>query len=409
MFVDFLEIAYIYPVKFYLTVFVILLAFISRAQNKLTGSVVDAETNMPVAGSSVFITNTSLASITNKEGYFEIPDIPSGIYKLIVSHVGFETVTYDFSTEKMPGRLKVVVKPKVVAMETVVVGGYVTETWEKWGKTFTNYFIGLSANSMKTVIKNHKTLRFRFYKKLNRLEVVADEPIIIENRGLGYQLGYQLEHFEINFNERTNFFAGHILFTDMRGNSRQVKKWQDNRREAYIGSMMHFFRSVYDGNCSDQGFEMRRVKKIHNTEKERVRALYRQNPDLRFSDSAEYYQKVLSQKDFTYEYGATVAVDSFRIIHEGQKFISWPDYLQVVNKHKIEEQGYLDLHMERRSRYPARSLIMLQSEPALVLDANGNWYPAQGLLSEWYWAWSEKVGDLLPLNYWPSPAITGTP
>nr|WP_262919535.1 carboxypeptidase-like regulatory domain-containing protein [Niabella hibiscisoli] len=381
---------------------------ISQAQNKLIGSVVDGETNIPVAGSSVFITNTSLASITNKDGHFEIPNIPAGIYKLIVTHVGFETVTYDFSTEKMPPKLKVMVKPKVVAMEAVVVGGYVKETWEKWGKTFTDYFIGLSANSMKTVIKNHKTLRFRFYKKLNKLEVVADEPIIIENRGLGYQLGYQLEHFEINFNERTNFFAGHILFTDMRGNGRQVKKWQENRREAYTGSMMHFFRSVYEGNSLDQGFEIRRVKKLRNVEKDRIRALYRHNPDQRLGDSSEYYQKILSQKDFSYEYGATLAVDSFRIVEDGQKFIYWPDYLQVVNKHKIEEQGYLDHHMERRSRYPARSLIMLQNEPALLLDANGNWYPAQGLLSEWYWGWSEKVGDLLPLNYFPA-LITNTP
>ncbi|WP_114789569.1 carboxypeptidase-like regulatory domain-containing protein [Niabella yanshanensis] len=378
---------------------------IASAQNRLLGHVIDGETNMPVAGSSVFITNTSLASITNKEGYFEIPDIPAGIYKLIITHVGFETVTYDFSTEKMPPKLKVVVTPKVVAMEAVVVGGYVKETWEKWGKTFTDYFIGLSNNSMKTVIKNHKTLRFRFYKKLNKLEVVADEPIIIENKGLGYQLAYQLEHFEINFSERTNFFAGHILFTDMKGNSRQVKKWQESRREAYTGSMMHFFRSVYEGNSLDEGFEIRRVKKLRNVEKDRVRALYRHNPDQRLSDSSEYYQKILSQKDFSYEYGATLTVDSFRIVQDGQKFIYWPDYLQVVNKHKIEEQGYLDHHMERRSRYPARSLIMLQNEPALLLDANGNWYPAQGLLSEWYWGWGEKVGDLLPLNYRPSTAI----
>ncbi len=384
------------------------LAMIAGAQNRLIGYVIDGETNRPVAGSSVFITNTSLGGVTNKEGYFEIPRIPEGIYKLIVTHVGFETVTYDFSTEKMPAQLKVMMSPRVVAMETVVVGGYVKETWEKWGKTFTEYFIGLSNNAMKTVIKNHQTLRFRFYKQFNKLEVVADEPIIIENKGLGYQLAYQLEHFEINFKERTNFFAGHILFTEMKGNSRQIKKWQDSRRAAYTGSMMHFFRSVYEGNSLDQGFEIRKVKKLRNTEKDRVRALYRLNRDPIFSDSSAYYQRILSQKDFTYEYGAALAVDSFRIVEDGRKLVHWPDYLQVVNKHKIEEQRYLDHHMERRSRYPARSLIMLQNEPALLLDANGNWYPARGLMSEWYWGWGEKVGDLLPLNYRPIPAIAGT-
>jgi hypothetical protein len=394
-------------VKTFFTLALVLLSFLSGAQTRLTGSVLDAESSSPVAGSSVFITNTSLAGVTNKDGYFEIPDIPPGIYRLVITHVGFETVTYDFSTEKMPGKLKVIMKPKMVSMEPVTVGGYKTETWEKWGKTFTEYFIGLSDNSMKTVIKNHQTLRFRFYKKLNKLEVVANEPIIIENKGLGYRLAYQLEHFEINFNERTNFFAGYVLFTAMKGNNSRVKKWEKNRLEAYTGSMMHFFRSVYEGNSLEQGFEVRRVKKLRNTEKDRVRALYRQHRGSPFQDSSAYYEQILSQKDFTYEYGARLTVDSFRLVQNGQRAVTWPDYLQITNKDKIEEQRYLDHHLERRSRYPARSLILLQNEPALVIDANGNWYPPQGLLSEWYWGWSEKVGNMLPLNYWPPVANSG--
>ncbi len=165
--------------------------------------------------------------------------------------------------------------------------------------------------------------------------------------------------------------------------------------------MMHFFRSVYEGNSLEQGFEVRRVKKLRNTEKDRVRALYRQHRGSPFQDSSAYYEQILSQKDFTYEYGARLTVDSFRLVQNGQRAVTWPDYLQITNKDKIEEQRYLDHHLERRSRYPARSLILLQNEPALVIDANGNWYPPQGLLSEWYWGWSEKVGNMLPLNYWP--------
>ncbi|MCH5689434.1 hypothetical protein LWM68_37450 [Niabella sp. W65] len=73
-----------------------------------------------------------------------------------------------------------------------------------------------------------------------------------------------------------------------------------------------------------------------------------------------------------------MTVDSFRLVQNGQRAVTWPDYLQITNKDKIEEQRYLDHHLERRSRYPARSLILLQNEPALVIDANGNWYPPQG-------------------------------
>ncbi|MCH5689433.1 hypothetical protein LWM68_37445 [Niabella sp. W65] len=67
-----------------------------------------------------------------------------------------------------------------------------------------------------------------------------------------------------------------------------------NRLEAYTGSMMHFFRSVY-GNSLEQGFEVRRVKKLRNTEKDRVRALYRQHRGSRFKiprpTTSKYYLK----------------------------------------------------------------------------------------------------------------------
>lgn len=378
-----------------------LLCFWCGAQSRLVGIVTDAETNSPVPGCSVFITNTSLAGITNKEGHFEIRDIPPGVYKLIISHVAFETVTYDFTTDKIPAQLQVMTRPKVAVMETVVVGGYVTETWEKWGKIFTEYFIGLSANAALSTIKNHKVLRFRFYKKLNKLEVIADAPLIIENKGLGYRISYELEHFEINFSERRNFFAGFTLFTPMKGNNRQLRKWERSRLETYTGSMLHFFRSLYQGDCADQGFEMRAVEKKRNLEKERVTQLYRTYRGKPPGDSSLYYEQVISQKSITYEYGALLTVDSIRIIKDGQCWITWPHCLQVVNKNKIEEQRYLDYHMERRSRYPARSLITLQNEPALFIDPNGNWSPPTGLISEWYWGWSEKVGDMLPLNYLP--------
>ncbi|WP_346236812.1 carboxypeptidase-like regulatory domain-containing protein [Niabella insulamsoli] len=382
-------------------------AALANAQHRLSGTLLEAPSNQPIQGSSVFITGTSLAAISDKNGFFEIKNIPDGTYTLVFSHVGYKTITYDFSTQKMPPKLKVLMSIQEVMLENVVVGGYEKETWEKWGRTFLDYFVGSSANADQVSIANKDVISFRFYKKQNRLEVVAHEPINIINKALGYEIGYELEKFEINFKERTSFFSGYTLFSELKGNNRQKKRWQEKRQLAYLGSMMHFFRTAYHGDMAAEGFEVRRVRKNRNTEKDRVRMIFdiplkrkMISVDHITGDSADYYRSVLQQPDVLLEFGPDLLpADSFMITHEGARYASWPHYLQIVNKHKIEEKKYLEFYGENRNVFPARSLISLQHVNGLVIDPNGNWAPAEGIMSEWYWSWSEKIANMLPANY----------
>ena len=56
---------------------------------KLTGYVFDNE-KTPLPGALVRLIDTDLGCITNKEGLFELSDIPEGIYILEISYVGYE-------------------------------------------------------------------------------------------------------------------------------------------------------------------------------------------------------------------------------------------------------------------------------------------------------------------------------
>lgn len=61
----------------------------------ISGRVVSSETGKPVAGASVFISNTSKGTITDEKGNFVLYNIPVGRYIMVISYIGFQS---DFET-----------------------------------------------------------------------------------------------------------------------------------------------------------------------------------------------------------------------------------------------------------------------------------------------------------------------
>src|SRR5205085_2266189 len=114
--------------------------------------------------------------------------------------------------------------------------------WQKWGKFFTENFIGTSAFAQGCTIKNYKTLRFRLSKAKNTLTVIAAEPLQIENKALGYKIQYQLEEFSYSFRERVLLYLGYTLFDELKDNGPRKRQLQ-NRAQAYNGSIVHFMKS----------------------------------------------------------------------------------------------------------------------------------------------------------------------
>ena len=77
--------------------FFIALAFASPSfsQNvgRLTGIVVDADTQHPLTGVNIMVTKTLLGTATDDSGRFVIRRIPPGVHTLRVSMMGYETRT----------------------------------------------------------------------------------------------------------------------------------------------------------------------------------------------------------------------------------------------------------------------------------------------------------------------------
>ncbi len=399
------------------------------AQSHITGKVVKAENGEPIVGSSVFISNTSRGTVSDKEGNFELRNIPPGKYDLVVSSIGYEISVYAFDANQLPLKLRVEMQMKVRELQNVTVEPSVEEGWDKWGLTFTDYFLGTTPNATQCRIKNKESIRFRFFKRTNRVIAYCDEPLEIENRALGYRIQYQLEDFEVSFKENTSRYAGYVLFEDMDGEKKEVRKrWQRKRDQAFYGSMMHFWRSFYTDSIREEGFHVKRMWREPNLEKERVKELYKSryfksskvgnaviqmnpgnNRDSSMADSTRYYESVLRQKDYIEHYGKDLlTADSILYTRsDTYKEVYFPNYICISYRNELEDPAYLQYHQERRNPYFQQSCIWLVEPVTVVIYPDGSYYPPQNVFSMSYWAWGDKMADMLPLDYEPFGAAPG--
>ncbi len=395
----------------------------SFSQPVIKGRVVNGVNSTPVPGSSVFINNTSKGTTTDKNGYFELNDISSGKHELIISSIGYETMVHPFAAEQLPLQLRIELAVKVKELKNVTVEPFLEEGWAKWGKMFTENFMGRTPNAAHCRIKNEKAIRFRYYKKSNRVVAYSDEPLILENKALGYRISYQMEDFEVNFKTGVTFFAGYPFFEEIDKSRKGLQqKWARNRDKAYYGSMMHFMYSIYHDSLQQQGFEVRRMSRVPNEEKERVKKIYRpqrvvttrmngititpagkiDQPKL-LQDSSGYYERILQQKDYLEIYSRDLLTgDSLILREEGEyKILFFTDYLYITYKNEMEDPDYILQFGESRSPVFQRSYINMPGQNPVAIDRKGNYYPPQEIFSSAYWGWSEKMADCLPSDYKP--------
>ncbi|MFN4316258.1 MAG: carboxypeptidase-like regulatory domain-containing protein [Chitinophagaceae bacterium] len=395
---------------------------LAQGQGAISGTVVRADNGSPLAGASVFISNTSRGTVTDASGSFTLNNIPTGKYELVVSSIGFETFVYSFSGSDLPARLRVEMKLKVRELENVTVEPSVEETWEKWGRMFTESFLGSTAEASQCKISNYKQIRFRYYRRSDRLVAWADEPLKIENRALGYRISYQLEDFEVRFKERSTRYMGYALFEDMDGDKKEVRKrWQRSRDRAFYGSALHFWRSVQQNRFAHDGFRVRRMWQTPNTEKERVKEIYRQQrgliggqggirietrkapSDSTSRDSARYYEKIMRQPDYFEHFGdSLLTADSiFHSRTDEYVAIYFPNYLEITYLNALEAPEFLKFFNENRKAYYQRSRIWITQPTAIAVFADGGFYPPDAIFSSGYWGWGDKMANMLPYDFEP--------
>lgn len=358
-------------------IFLLMVASGSFAQSTLKGKVIAADSKKPLPVVNVYLSNTSVGTLTNEAGEFIIESFPAtGRYEVVVSCIGYETYTVVLQGGQLPPHLLVSLKPKVNELQEVVVEPYLKDGWEKWGPYFMEKVIGTSGMAADCKLMNHEVLKFRFDKKQNILKVYANEPLLLENKALGYLLKYTLVFCEFNHNTHIEYYQGYPLFEAMESkNKRQMIRWERNRTEAYYGSIMHFMRSLFRNRLLEEGFE---VRKLIRKKKGEASILIK---TLLPGDSIAY------------------AIDS---VTAG---FSFDDHLQVTYIHKTVADEFVRRNFGTNKKSPQVSEISMPEKVEIAVSANGNYWPSLAILTAGYWGWWEKLAVMLPYEYEP-PSVT---
>jgi len=372
----------------------------AAGQSTLQGRVLDSNSGKPIPAASVFLNNTSIGNSTDEQGYFQLK-VPAGRFDLIVSSIGYETWSASITTSAIRQPLSIRLLPNSKLLEDVVVEPFEKNGWEQWGRFFLEHFIGSSALAKNCVLRNKEALRFRNSKKNNELTAHALEPLLIENRTLGYTIVYHLENFRFNFKERLLFYEGYPYFKKMKGGKAQQNRWEAARSAVYQGSMMHFMRALYHNRLVEEGFEVRRLMRKPDPGNKLVNDSTGNSNSKAANDVTNNTSGFSGEPDYIEVPGEellpadsiAVAADSTTVV------LLFEQYLQVTYKNKAAPEAYYRKYFSHGSAMTSQ-ITLLHQQPVMI-QANGLYYEPTGLLTIGYWSWSEKIATLLPFDFYP--------
>ena len=350
-----------------LLLFILLFNCIAAFSQTITGKIVDAETKLPLEGASVFAQNTTRGTITDKEGAYSLT-LGKGGFEIIISFSGYENKTANIDVTE-DRTLNIELHKADNSMSEVIVknSNEIEDGWAKHGQFFLEHFIGATPFADSCTLLNPEALRFLYYKRNDRYKILAKEPLMIQNRALGYNLRYQLDSF-VYFNQnKINSYRGACLFTEMEGTEDEKKVWKENRAKAYEGSRLHFLRAYYDSTLRQEGFTV----------------------DMLSNTMANKFNRLTNPYDTSYYF-----FDDSTLNAE----LWFPTKVSITYHKAAPEKRYLQYFKLPLDVKTQISYIDLTD--AIVINPNGFFFDQKSWVNQGYWSW-KNIADQLPYDYEP--------
>lgn len=256
--------------KYFLSGILFLFFYQSIFSQAISGNVFDAKTGDKIIGASVFFASTSIGTITDVEGYFSIDPKFNSNTQLVVTHIGYKTFTLGY--QDLGQDLEIRLEEELFEIPEVVL---LSDPFSRKQKleVFRLEFLGDSDAGLNSKIVNEEELELYFNSKTNTLLVHSNEPISVINDRLGYQIKFDLIDFQIVFRKRSldridniisTIIYGYPFFTDI---SDSNKTFINRRNKAYLGSIQHFIRTMWNQSWADESFGFHhKLKKIEALE-----------------------------------------------------------------------------------------------------------------------------------------------
>lgn len=221
----------------------------------VSGRVIDAESLEPLPFANAFINNSTLGAATSLEGEFLIKNVPVGSVEVVFSFVGYQS--YQARVNVQDGQdtrmnIKLTALPNQLA--EVQVKGTRDKAWERDLRKFEKIFLGTDDFGRQCKILNPAAVDFPETKD-GSFVAVASEPIKIRNEALGYLVTYYLKSFR---SDDDNYaIVGNARFEELSTeNAEEARRWTEARKQAYLGSPQHLFRSLIAERSEQEGFRL---------------------------------------------------------------------------------------------------------------------------------------------------------
>lgn len=287
----------------------------------LTGKVIDKDTRNPIPNTAIFVSGTTIGCITDSSGNFilRLPYLPC---ILIANHVSYEAYVSPVISNS---DIILELQASVYRIGEISVSG--KDKRNRNLRFFYSHFIQKDQSKIKLL--NDSVLKFERDKM--SFKASCSEPLIIENKILGYRITAIIEEFKVTVQDgpggeqlplnstnggETMNLNGYFFYEPL-NNLIPEKEYiyKENRRMAYYGSYRHFLKSLYDSDLPNQGFI---VKSIPNDS-----TAFCQNK----SDSL-----MLGEKEFS------IKADSLRIYYYYDRKMQPVPIKHLTNRHYVYQK-----------------------------------------------------------------------
>lgn len=378
----------------------------------IKGKVFDGISSAPIEYANIYFANTTIGVTSNSDGHFNLKVPETGRYTLMASFVGYKTFSVEIEIlSKETFEVNIPLIPDVRQLPEIFVNAD-TSDWEDNYQVFFRHFIGSTKASRSCQIKNKKALNFYFDRGERTLYGHARAPLIIINDYLGYKITYELISFKLEYKQSKLEYFGipRFEFLSPKGKLEQ-NKWAKRRREAYMGSIYHFFKSLYNDQLLTDEFKVQEFFRVLNSDRlpdeliqMKVKEFMKEKPELttsgnraiiKTSDSLDYYLKERNKPKY---------IDSLGVEIISKNQIATGDSLFYQGKIKITYLGAresIDYPNLRRPGYREYQNTIMHILRPLKLYSNG-YYDYSSTFVQGYWGWTGTVGNILPLDYEPN-------
>lgn len=217
----------------------------------IKGKVMDYDTQAAIDFASVYFSGTSAGTNTDPKGYFELDISRYKSMPLTISALGYYTITLTDFLQNKP--YFIFLARKDFELNEIVITA-------KNGRranlnTFKREFLGTTPTARSCNIENENDIMFIYNPKRDTLKAFSSNPVIINNHALGYKIIYYLDKFEYCFSNRYLSITGNIIFiADTTDFINLQEQFDRKRRNAFLGSRMHFLRSLWENNLARDRF-----------------------------------------------------------------------------------------------------------------------------------------------------------